>query len=148
VVAPDGQVILLMVVDSTTQLLAHATPAGYPFNGAPLAGDWVGDIQRGQREDAAGHLAEARGLLEYGGVRRVETRIEEGVPGEVIVATALAEGCDLVAIATHGRSGLSRALLGSVANHVVRHLHTMPVLLVHPASAAERGADEAAVVSR
>jgi nucleotide-binding universal stress UspA family protein len=38
---------------------------------------------------------------------------------------------DLVAMTTHGRTGLRRVLLGSVAEHVLRHI-TVPVLLLHP----------------
>jgi nucleotide-binding universal stress UspA family protein len=48
----------------------------------------------------------------------------------VIIDTVEAQGCDLVVIATHGRSGLRRVVLGSVADHVVRHAHGAAVLIV------------------
>lgn len=48
-------------------------------------------------------------------------------PGEAIVRTADAHGCTLIAMGTHGRGGLTRAVLGSVADYVVRHGHC-PVL--------------------
>lgn len=45
-------------------------------------------------------------------------------------------GCDAVVMATHGRTGLRRALLGSVADHVVSHLVGTPVVVVRPADHA------------
>ncbi len=65
------------------------------------------------------------------GVGAVEVAIREGRPTEEIEAAVRELGCDLVVMATHGRSGLRRAVLGSVADHVVRHTPGAPVLLVH-----------------
>jgi nucleotide-binding universal stress UspA family protein len=48
-------------------------------------------------------------------------------------------GADLVVMTTHGRSLLTRALLGSVADSLVRHL-TVPTLLIHPVADMGRGA--------
>lgn len=55
--------------------------------------------------------------------------------GEVAVAIdseADQRGCDLIVLSTHGRSGLRRLVLGSVAEAVLRHAH-MPVLAIPPA---------------
>jgi nucleotide-binding universal stress UspA family protein len=61
----------------------------------------------------------------------VTTRLELGLnAGEAIVRVAEAEGIDLIVMGTHGRGGLEKMLLGSVAEHVVRHA-VMPVALVH-----------------
>ena len=62
---------------------------------------------------------------------KVSIEVAEGVPGDAVVEAAQRLGCDLVIMATHGRSGLGRAVLGSVADHVVRHVHSA-VLLVRP----------------
>lgn len=62
----------------------------------------------------------------------VSTQVAEGNPYALIPQATADEGCDLVVIATHGRSGLGRALLGSVADHVVRNTPTATVLIVHP----------------
>jgi nucleotide-binding universal stress UspA family protein len=48
-----------------------------------------------------------------------------------IVTAATERQVDYIAMATHGRSGLRRLLLGSVAEQVVRHAH-LPVLLYPP----------------
>jgi nucleotide-binding universal stress UspA family protein len=86
-------------------------------------------------------LALRKSELEY--LRRVATRIKEAGAIQLATATlagapaaALAEyvrevGVDLVVMTTHGRGGLQRAWLGSVADRLVRSLET-PVLLVRP----------------
>ena len=53
----------------------------------------------------------------------VDGVLREGVPWEEINAVADAIDADLVVIGTHGRRGLTRALLGSVAENVVRTAH-------------------------
>jgi nucleotide-binding universal stress UspA family protein len=48
-----------------------------------------------------------------------------------ILQEAEKEQCDLIALATHGRSGLRRVLMGSVTEHVVGHT-TLPLLVIRP----------------
>ena len=59
----------------------------------------------------------------------VETAIEQGHPSAVICEYADANDVDRVVMATHGRRGLDRFLLGSVTERVVRRA-TVPVLTV------------------
>ena len=56
----------------------------------------------------------------------------EGEPRDTIHSVAHDVGADLIVLGTHGRRGLSRAILGSVAEWVVR-TSTCPVLTVHAA---------------
>jgi nucleotide-binding universal stress UspA family protein len=60
---------------------------------------------------------------------RVEHHMEEGHPTEEILRVAREEKCDLIILATHGRTGLRRLLMGSVAEEVVRRA-SCPVLTV------------------
>jgi nucleotide-binding universal stress UspA family protein len=80
------------------------------------------------------------------GVEALVTRLRErhpkvrgitlrGAPRDTILDAIAAEQCDLVVMATHGRSGLSRAFLGSVAEFLVRG-SPVPVLTVRPRSRA------------
>lgn len=79
------------------------------------------------------YQANLRALIE--GVRfpdhslNVERYLTEGVPAEEIVTLAKERGCDLIVMGTHGRTGLLRAVIGSVAEHVIR-LAPCPVLTV------------------
>lgn len=57
------------------------------------------------------------------------TTLVEGTPHREIVDRAEREGCDLIVMGTHGRGGLDRLLLGSVAEKVVR-TSTVPVTIV------------------
>ena len=59
----------------------------------------------------------------------VEHRLEFGDPADVILQTAEQIGCDLIVLGTHGRTGLRRLLMGSVAERVLRHA-VCPVLTV------------------
>jgi nucleotide-binding universal stress UspA family protein len=56
-------------------------------------------------------------------------QVEDVQPYEAIIATATDRGCDLIVMASHGRSGLSAVVLGSVTNKVLTHAKT-PVLVV------------------
>lgn len=58
-----------------------------------------------------------------------EAVLASGDPGSEIAAAAEREGCDLIAMATHGHRFLEDVVRGSVANEV-RHRTTVPVLLV------------------
>jgi nucleotide-binding universal stress UspA family protein len=70
----------------------------------------------------------------------VETRVRSGAPAPEIVAAAAETGADLLAMATHGRSGLARAFLGSVAQDVVAS-SPVPVLLLRPGGHATTTVD-------
>ena len=59
----------------------------------------------------------------------VEARLKFGESAVEVLRTADETGCDLIVLGTHGRSGLGRLLMGSVAEQVLRH-STCPVLMV------------------
>ena len=70
---------------------------------------------------------------------RVEHRLEEGDAATQILRVAQEMGCDLIVLGTHGRTGLGRLLMGSVAEQVLRRA-SCPVLTVRapfPSSGAE-----------
>ena len=53
----------------------------------------------------------------------------DGDAGEAIVAAADSENADVIVVGSHGRSGVSRFLIGSVSDYVVRHAHC-PVMVI------------------
>jgi nucleotide-binding universal stress UspA family protein len=63
-------------------------------------------------------------------------RLAIGAPAEAILRASSEEQADLIVMATHGRSGVSRLVLGSVAEEIVRHAD-LPVVLVRPSVAPE-----------
>jgi universal stress protein A len=93
----------------------------------------VYDAQRKWSEEAL----EARAAeLRQRGIK-ASWRLQAGVPFEVIVKIAEEERADMIVIGTHGRSGLNRVLLGSVAERVIR-LAPCPVLTVRQGKEAAR----------
>jgi universal stress protein A len=75
----------------------------------------------------------------------VDYALMEGEPADAIVRLAAEKQCDLIVMGSHGRSGLQRWLLGSVAETVLRH-SPCPVLVVKPpvlrrGVPAEKGTD-------
>ncbi len=82
--------------------------------------------------------AKMRRLCPVGLGLRVEYRQVEEAPAAGILRVAGNLGCDLIVIGTHGRTGLARLLLGSVADEVLREA-PCPVLTVRTRRAEKAG---------
>ncbi len=84
-----------------------------------------------RREDEANeYLAEVAARLEGEGLE-VEYLTQPGSPGRTIVNYAEDNGIGLIALATHGRSGLGRIAFGSVADFVMKS-SGLPNLVIRP----------------
>jgi len=68
---------------------------------------------------------------QMGGYPNYEAKVVIGNPADEIVAFADEQGVDLVIMSTHGRKGLDRISMGSVADYVMKNA-SMPVLTVNP----------------
>ena len=71
--------------------------------------------------------------------QKAATQVIDGDAAEAVLASADAAGADLIAISTHGRSGLSRWLFGSVATHILER-SAIPLLVLRPKEGEDRGA--------
>jgi nucleotide-binding universal stress UspA family protein len=78
--------------------------------------------------NAAEILAKADEAAGKAGISCTTIHVKERHPAEGIIETAKARTCDLIVMASHGRRGLSRLLLGSQAYNVITH-STIPVLI-------------------
>ena len=88
-------------------------------------------------EDGVRHLTEyLRGVATTFAAGNVSCTVERGKPEEAIIAKAETEKATLVMMATHGRSGMNRFLIGSVAEKVLRGTSN-PVLLVRSTEEAK-----------
>lgn len=85
-------------------------------------------------EEGEAYLREAALRLERRGLKRVYWAVWYDEPVKAITQAVTRYEVDLIAMATHGRGGLSRLLLGSVAEAVVRSVQ-VPVLLIRGQSA-------------
>lgn len=79
---------------------------------------WIG-IEAALESEGEAALATVTDTAEAAAVP-VRTRIRRGVPHREILDYAATEGIDLIVMATHGRTGLDRFLLGSVTENVIR----------------------------
>ena len=84
----------------------------------------------------AGETLEARAAEASAAGATTRWKLSVGVPFEEIVRAAREEGADMIVMGTHGRRGLDRLLLGSVANRVIR-LADCPVLTVRERKSQE-----------
>ncbi len=112
------------------------------YGGLPMETAWEG-ISDALREEGRTAVERVEELVDD---VPVETAVLEGAPSSVIVEEATPDRCDLVVMATHGRGGIDRLLLGSVAERVVRCAQ-VPVLTInvgqeHPESADARATAE------
>lgn len=142
----DGSKLARSAFDPATDLLEEGgrvtlVRAVVPI---PAAGYGPADVPGGvdasateaMEEQAAARLEEAAEELRGSRGLAVDTRVVRNPsPARAILETASEVGADVTALATHGRGGLERAVLGSVADKVVRAGRT-PVLVVRPADAA------------
>jgi nucleotide-binding universal stress UspA family protein len=82
-----------------------------------------------EAERAARILAEAAERARAAGVAYETVHVNDSRPSEGILHAAREHGCDLIVMATHGRRGVNRVLLGSQTNEVVTHSE-IPVLVL------------------
>lgn len=101
------------------------TPPGAMFAGPLTIGD-----PRQEKEDAEKALKEQAKALGEGIEVQCEVLLDESV-GRAVVEFAEQNDVDVIAVSTHGRSGLRRVVLGSVAEDVLRRAH-LPVLAFPP----------------
>jgi len=120
-----GRVILLHVVEPPT----FSPSAAVPPSGAPaVTPQTYMDQLDTLRAEAEGYLSTVQSILKTKGIT-ADTRIETGPAAERIVHVAEETDADLIALASHGRTGLSRVFFGSVAAAVL-HRSEKPLLLI------------------
>ncbi len=114
---PDADVTALYVVE---------IPEGYL--GVIDGPDISVPLTEKAREHAEGVLEPARSLAAERG-RDLETDVDGGKPDQRIVDSALEGDCETIVMGSHGRGSISRVVLGSVAERVVRR-SPIPVAVV------------------
>ena len=116
-------------------VLLHVTSEA-PLWGETLYTPKVRAVFDSQRRWAADALAERVAALAGAGVT-ARAVVTTGVAWSEIVKAATDEKADVIVMGTHGRTGLDRIFLGSVAERVLRHA-TCPVLTVRPGSVHDK----------
>ena len=116
--ALDAKVIAMTATESWTSTAFGEMPMAFPIE----------DYEKGCADGAAMILSAVTKRADQAGVSCQLLHVKDHHPADGIIETANLKGCDLIVMASHGRRGLSRLLLGSQANAVVTH-STVPVLI-------------------
>lgn len=121
----DATITVYYVIDTLAQAESH--PAGGP----PTFADEV--LEPGE-EYAETLVNEAEDRATEHDVS-IETEYEWGLPRDAILEYVEEHPCDQIIIGSHGRTGVKRLLVGSVAEHITRHA-PVPVTVVRSEAAA------------
>lgn len=90
----------------------------------------VVQLRESAQAEAQSYIDEVTARLRAEGFR-VQGEVREGPVSEMVINVATNLNADLIAMSTHGRTGLPRFILGSVASQVL-HASPVPVLIVRP----------------
>lgn len=140
-VATDGSELSNKAVQSATELaaLTGATlvalkvvpryPRSYMEGGLPVA---VTDVKHIEAQWTAAAQELVDGIKTEAGAQGVKVKAlvaKSDLVAEAVIAAAKKHNCDLIVMASHGRKGIKRLLLGSETQHVLTHSH-IPVLVL------------------
>ena len=98
--------------------------ASMTFATGDIVSEWIATLN----EDARRIESDAISKYADSGIS-IETKVLEGYPSAALLEVAKNEKADLIVMGSHGRTGLRRLWLGSVAESVVREA-TIPVLII------------------
>jgi len=87
-------------------------------------------IRQGIRDEASVYVADKVNTLKKENIKATGVT-KEGSVADIILEVAEETHADMIAMSTHGRTGVKRWLMGSVADKIVHHAH-IPVMLIHP----------------
>jgi len=137
-IATDGSLLSQSAVDKAMDFARDAgarvtvVTATEPFNvfsadSAQLA-ETKASYEKHIKAEAARHLAEAERKAKTLGIQCSVLQVERQQPYRAIIDTAKERGCDMIAMASHGRRGVSALVLGSETTKVLTH-SSIPVLV-------------------
>jgi len=112
-----GEVVLIGVVE---------IPPGWAKEGIDFYA-----VRDSNIEETKVYLEKVKSDLAKEGISKVSMEVMVGKPADLISETAKKIGVDLVIIATHGHTGISKWVFGSVADRVV-HYSQVPVMVIRP----------------
>ncbi len=140
-VATDGSTLskkavanaITLAATCGAELVALKVVPRYPqtyFEGSiPLSAAEIGRIEKQWTDAAAENLASVQKAASAKGVSCKGVTVKSDVVSDAIIGAAKKHKADLIVMASHGRKGIKRLLLGSETQQVLTHSHT-PVLVL------------------
>ncbi|MDR3368308.1 universal stress protein [Rhodoferax sp.] len=104
-------------------------PQSYFEGGLALQAAEVGRIEQQWAEEGQAVVDEVKEQAEEQGVKTRALTVKSDIVSDAIIAAAKKNKCDLIVMASHGRRGVKRLLLGSETQQVLTHSH-IPVLVL------------------
>ena len=140
-IATDGSTLSRKAVSSGLQLAA-LTGAGivalkvvprYPISyfegGVALSVNNIADVEKLWADAAMAVVDKVKDAAEAEGIKARAMTVSSDFTAEAIINAAKKHKCDLIVMASHGRRGMKRLLMGSETMHVLTHSH-IPVLVL------------------
>jgi nucleotide-binding universal stress UspA family protein len=127
-------IALAQALNAKATVITITEPLEVDYGGGH-AGGWIPSKEEFDRfdaackESAAKVLDEARAMAEEIGISADLLHVPNAYPATAIIETAKSRGCDLIVMASHGRRGLKKLLLGSQTSQVLAD-GSVPVLVV------------------
>jgi nucleotide-binding universal stress UspA family protein len=127
-------IALAKALNAKATVITVTGPLGVDYGGG-ADGGWIPPQEEFDRFDAACKeragkvLDEARAMAEQIGISAELLHVPNAYPAPAIIETAKSRGCDLIVMASHGRRGLRKLLLGSQTSEVLAD-GSVPVLVV------------------
>lgn len=140
-VATDGSTLSKKAVSSAiamaalmeAELVALKVVARYPQSyfegGLAVQASEITRIEKQWVDHGQAIVDAVQKAAENKGVKAKAVTVKSDVISDAIIATAKKHKCDLIVMASHGRKGIKRVLLGSETQQVLTHTHT-PVLVL------------------
>ena len=140
-IATDGSVLSKKAVTSGLELAALTGagvvvlkvvpryPVSYFEGGVALSANNVADVEKQWADAAMAVVDKVKAAAEVEGIKAKAVTISSDFTAEAIISCAKKQKCDLIVMASHGRRGMKRLLMGSETMHVLTHSH-IPVLVL------------------
>ena len=104
-------------------------PVSYFEGGVTISAADVGKIEKQWNDDAQAVVDTVKDAALAKGIKAKAVLARSNMIAEAVMAAARKHKCDLIVMASHGRKGISRVLLGSETQHVLTH-SSVPVLVL------------------
>jgi nucleotide-binding universal stress UspA family protein len=140
-IATDGSTLSNKAVESGLQLaclmgaqifalkVVPRYPVNYLEGGMTMQQDEVGKIEKQWTQAAQAIVEVIKTEADAQGLKAKALTVSSDLIAETIITTAKKHKCDLIVMASHGRRGIKRILMGSETTHVLTHSH-VPVLVL------------------
>ncbi len=140
-IATDGSPLSKKAVNSAIELAALANaelvalkvipryPQSYFEGGLALQASEVSRVEKQWAEEGQAIVDAVKEAALVQGVKTKALTVKSDVISDAVIATAKKHKCDLIVMASHGRKGIKRLLLGSETQQVLTHSH-VPVLVL------------------